>query len=225
MDSLLNIAYTNIIDCLPFYLMFELLYIKLKKYYDFNTSYFALHFGVNAVNTYLLLPYCYNLFINPLNNIYNNNKISYIYPMVIGLHTFHLVHNLKKINYDEIIHHILTHIFWYVSYINNDPIYIAPMIMMSGIPGGITYLLLFLEKLNKIDKLYEKKISMYLNIWLRSPGCIIFSTLLYIKNLNNIGFNYYITLFTILFTFINGVHFMHNIVYSYYDNYFRLNKN
>ncbi len=85
---------------------------------------------------------------------------------------------------------------------------------MSGIPGGITYLMLFLQKYNLISKIVEKKISMYLNIWFRAPFCIIFATLLYIKSLENNM--YYETLFMCLFTMINGIHFMHNIIESYY---------
>ena len=92
---------------------------------------------------------------------------------------------------------------------------------MSGIPGGITYLMLFLQKFDKIDKMNEKKISMYLNIWLRAPLCIIFSTLLYIKNIQaynitNDLYNYYLTLNMIIFTSINGIHFMHTITESHY---------
>jgi hypothetical protein len=89
------------------------------------------------------------------------------------------------------------------------------MIGMSGIPGGITYLLLFLNKFNYVSLICEKKFSMYLNIWLRAPLCIIFTPLLYIQSLkNNL---YYETLFMIAFTMINGIHFMHNIIDSYYN--------
>ena len=180
------------------------------------------HFIVNLINTIFILPYIKILIQDPLKLLHqstinqtDSTYLNMIYPMVIGLHTFHLIHHLNKINYDELIHHTLTHIFWYIIYLANNPLYIIPMIGMSGIPGGITYLLLFLNKFNYVSLICEKKISMYLNIWLRAPLCIIFTPLLYIQSLkNNL---YYETLFMIAFTMINGIHFMHNIIDSYYN--------
>jgi hypothetical protein len=221
-DDIYTMVEANITDVLPFYIIFELFYYFSKKYIDFSGTYFILHFIVNLINTILLIPFILTMFTDPFAKYsqYDNwESLDYIYPLVIGLHTFHLVHHIKNIHYDEIIHHILTYIFWYVTWVNNNPIYIAPMITMSGIPGGITYLMLFLNKINKLSKLTEKKISMYINIWLRAPLCIIFSTILYIDNIKNNDY-YYITLFSIIFTFINGVHFMKNIIDSYYQNYY-----
>lgn len=218
----------HIIELLPFYLMFELITLRLKKYFDFNTIYFLLHFIVNSINTLILLPIVFNMYSDPLLE-YNkhNTYYNYIYPILIGLHTLHLRNNLNEIYYDEIIHHVITHIFWYIFHINKNPLYIVPMIGMSGIPGGITYLMLFLQKFHKIEKLTEKHISMNLNIWLRAPICIISSTLIFVKNVKEYDsrvkdiFNYYLTLFMIFFTFINGVHFMNNIIKSYYENYYK----
>jgi hypothetical protein len=222
-----NPILTHIYEVLPFYLLFEIInnITNKKGYYDFNQKYFLLHFIVNLINTIILIPLIFIMFTDPLlktQELKEWNSLSYIYPMLIGLHTFHLMHHLKEIKYDEIIHHIITHIFWYGNnYCNNSPLYFIPMIGMSGIPGGITYLMLFLQKFRRVSKLKEKYISMNLNIWLRAPICIIGSTLMYVKNIEESAFgkdnfNYYMTLFMIFFTFINGVHFMNNIIDSYY---------
>ncbi len=232
----MNFIVSHIYEVLPFYLIFESInYISNKKgYIDFNQKYFLLHFIVNLINTIILIPLILIMFSDPLletEELIQWNSLGYIYPMLIGLHTFHLIHHIKEIKYDEIFHHIITHIFWYgVTYCNTSPLYIFPILGMSGIPGGITYLMLFLQKIGYVSKLTEKYISMNLNIWIRSPICIISSTLMYVKNLEEYqeyqieknDFNYYITLFMILFTFINGVHFMNNIIDSYYHSY--LNK-
>ena len=214
----MSIILTHITEILPYYLIFEIFYQTSKKIFiDFNQIYFLLHFIVNLINTILLIPLINHLLSDPLGNKLIESEwksLDIIYPMIIGLHTFHLVHHIRNIKYDEIIHHILTNIFWYYILFLKNPIYIAGIISMSGIPGGITYLMLFLQKYNLISKIVEKKISMYLNIWLRTPFCIIFSTLLYIKSLENDM--YYETLFMSLFTMINGIHFMHNIIESYY---------
>jgi hypothetical protein len=221
--SLYDVFCIHILEILPFYIFFELAYLALTKYNiinNFNTSYFIFHFIVNMINTILLIPYVITMFDDPLGKYidpFEWNNLDYIYPMVIGLHIFHIVHNINRINYDEIIHHVFTHVFWYVTYTQNHPIYIVGMIAMSGIPGGITYLLLVLQKFNKITQNYEKKISMYLNIWLRAPLCVMFATLMYIKLTQTNYYCYYLTMFKIFFTIVNGIHFMHNIIYSYYS--------
>jgi hypothetical protein len=224
----MNILFEHITDILPYYIIFEIFYIYTKKIWkDFNTTYFLLHFIINTINTIILLPHISELLINPLNYILDKSLIPisesylrFIYPLIIGLHTFHLIHNINKIYYDEIIHHICTHIFWYIIHITNNRLIILSIITMSGIPGGISYLLLFLNKLNKINHITEKKISTYLNIWLRAPLCVVFSTIIYIQTYSNeyLYYYYYQNLFVILFIIINGIHFMHNIIKSYYKN-------
>ena len=214
----MDIIIEHIKQVLPFYIIFEIFYYGSKYIIpDFNTIYFLLHFIVNLINTFLLLPLIYNIIQDPTGKyilLENWDKLDIIYPMIIGLHTFHIVHSISKINYDEIIHHLITHIFWYFIIYTDNPFYIAPIIAMSGIPGGITYFLLFLQKYNLIERKTEKKISMYLNLWLRAPLCIILASLLYIQGTQNDIF--YETLFMVLFTMINGIHFMHNIIKSYY---------
>ena len=233
----MNFIITHIYEVLPFYLIFESInYISNKKgYIDFNQKYFILHFIVNLINTLILIPLIWIMFSDPLlitQELIPWNSLDYIYPMLIGLHTFHLIHHLKEIKYDEIIHHIITHVFWYIlNYCKTNPLYMAPMIVMSGIPGGITYLMLFLQKFGHLTKLTEKYISMNLNIWMRAPICISSAVLMYVKNteeykIEKNDFNYYMTLIMIFFTFINGVHFMNNIIDSYYNSYFnKINRN
>ncbi len=234
-SNIINIILTHLYEVLPFYLLFELINYAARKYLDFNTLYFILHFLVNLINSILLFPVIIHLTNDPLYDIVPENvsrndftSLDYIYPMVIGLHVLHLVHNIRQVNSDELIHHVITHLFWYgIYYCNSSKLYIAPMIVMSGIPGGITYLMLALQKFGKIKKITEKKISMYLNVWIRAPVCIIFSALMYVKNMDEYNYDdkslysYYFTMFMIFFTFINGVHFMNNIIYSYYENYFK----
>jgi hypothetical protein len=214
----MDIITSHINEIMPYYIICEIFYYSTKKYFkDFNHSYFLMHFIVNLINTTLLLPLINHMIYDPLgkyiiNDDYTNLDI--IYPMIIGLHTFHLIHHLNKINYDEIIHHFVTQLFWYLIHIADNPIYLSGIISMSGIPGGITYLLLFLQKYNIVDKITEKKISMYLNLWIRAPLCIVYSTIVYIIGLNN-GL-YFGSLFMAIFSTINGIHFMHNIIASYY---------
>jgi len=50
---------------------------------------------------------------------------------------------------------------------------------ISGLPGGIDYLLLGLTKVGRIDHLVEKRVNAALNTWLRAPGILVATVLLY----------------------------------------------
>jgi hypothetical protein len=50
---------------------------------------------------------------------------------------------------------------------------------ISGLPGGIDYLLLGLSKLGAVDHMLEKRVNANLNTWLRAPGILVATVLLY----------------------------------------------
>lgn len=209
---------TNIIIFISSLFIYETIYLFKKN--DFNMIYFLLHFIVNLFNTICILPFLYNFILDPLflESYDNYSWLIYLYPALVSLHNFHMIHNLKQINSDEIIHHILTYSFWGLILYLQHPIYIASLIIMSGIPGGITYGLLFLRKLNLIESITEKRISKDLNVWIRSPGCVMFGFLYIIRTLilNYSIYDLYMNIFIAIWTMINGIHFMDNICESYY---------
>ncbi len=195
---------------------------------SFTTSYFLFHFIVNAIITCMCLPYFLTLFYDPngINESYDDEYISkywyikYTYPILIGLHTYHLI-DYKNINTSEIIHHIITYIFYYISYKLQHPFYYVHLICMSGVPGGITYYMLFLEKINGITSITEKYISMCINFWIRCPGCIIYATLLYDRMIYMYESFCPIHMFLIIFILINGIYFTTTIVESYYTKLYK----
>jgi len=59
-------------------------------------------------------------------------------------------------------------------------------VFISGLPGGIDYLLLGLQKISRrssvskfADKMYEKRFNANLNTWLRGPGVLLGTAFLY----------------------------------------------
>jgi hypothetical protein len=95
---------------------------------------------------------------------------------------------------------------------------------MSGIPGGITYYMLFLEKIKAISNIKEKYISMNINFWIRCPGCIIYATILYDRMIYMYDEICPIHMFLVFFTLINGIYFTTTIVESYYSKLYKINK-
>jgi len=44
-------------------------------------------------------------------------------------------------------------------------------LFLTGLPGGLDYLMLGLVKLKIMKRLDEKKINSFINAWVRGPGC------------------------------------------------------
>ena len=59
------------------------------------------------------------------------------------------------------------------------PVQPAGAFFISGLPGGLTYLMLGLVKLGLLPGIKEKQITANLNSWLRVPGILITSFLVY----------------------------------------------
>ncbi len=192
------------------------------KNYSFTVAYFMLHFIINCIITCMVMPYFLTLFKDPngIDSEYTEYMyIQYSFPILNALHTYHFYKSYNSIKYDEVIHHIVTYVFWFLNIHLNHPIYYVGLIWLSGIPGGITYLMLFLQNLKIITSLQEKYYSMLLNFWIRGPGCIIYSTLLYDRMIYMYnGEICPIHIFIIGFLMLNGIHFTTTIVDSYYRN-------
>jgi len=78
--------------------------------------------------------------------------------------------------------------------------------------------LLFMKKINLIQSITEKSWSKNLNVWIRSPGCVMFGFLYIVRSiiLKHSIIDFSINLFIAIWTMINGIYFMDNICQSYY---------
>lgn len=205
-------------------LIFNFIFIENLHYiksYDYTTCYFLLHVLTNMAIILISLPYALTLLDDPLNFENNHEEYNYIsncYILLISLHSIHMFYLNKTILWDEKFHHYVTIIFWVMSVYIEHPLYSVSLINLSGLPGGITYLMLFLKNLHYISPITEKKISMKLNIWIRAPFTLIFTTLMYcdmIYSEYTFGQKFCIY-FMMGFNIYNGIHFMENIIKSYY---------
>jgi hypothetical protein len=47
----------------------------------------------------------------------------------------------------------------------------------TGLPGGIDYVLMFANRNGYVQKETQKRVNTFLNVWIRSPGCVAMATL------------------------------------------------
>jgi hypothetical protein len=163
--ELITIAFVDILQRSYYY------YMNLN--YSNITKWFFLHSIVNSIIVYYSLPDVY-MCLSHTPECYkiewNNNSIK-VYNYAIVLHIYHCL--FFKLTKEDYLHHFLmVTICGTLCYIIQSIISSFALFFLSGLPGAIDYMLLYLVKINKINSITEKKIYTYLSGFLRSPGCM-----------------------------------------------------
>ena len=142
-----------------------------------------------------------------------------LYITAIALHMYHIFH--FKLNKLDWIHHI------------SMALVSAPIILLynrkcpavvgiwftSGLPGAIDYFILWLVKMGYCCNELEKLLYVYINVWLRSPGCIyaVVLQLAFINDImNNSNMEICAKTWLIFILFWNGQFFMHTTLKDFY---------
>jgi hypothetical protein len=184
-------------------------------------KYYFVHFINNLFVSYYTI---YDLYITYFKfNEVLTYQINYL-PTILtfSLHLYHIFMYYNKLLFDDWLHHILMCCFALPSglYLNCGSLLGHSLFYLTGLPGGINYLMLFLNRNNLLDRLKQKKYNTLINLWIRSPGCIIQSILSFIVFINNYHyFNNILKIicafFGVILPFWNGIYFMNQVVSNY----------
>ena len=97
--------------------------------------------------------------------------------IVIAMHLYHMLS--FKLDSNDYFHHLL-----FVPTIGGinfvyplGPLCNVLCFFISGLPGGVDYMLLAYVKMGKISAYTEKRINCSINTWLRAPGINVFCVL------------------------------------------------
>lgn len=143
-------------------------------------NFFVCVTAVNSIRTVLADP------VHALDAVkYSDHSVfgsASVWPLTIinSVHVYHMLGGFKLSSADY-FHHLLFiptlgfpgQVFCWGPLANWQAFFI------SGLPGGIDYLLLGLAKLGLVDPLDEKRVNGNLNTWLRQPGILVATVLLY----------------------------------------------
>lgn len=185
-------------------------------------KYYLIHGINNALITYLTLGDVISTF-TMFDTILTTNVS--ILPSIItySLHMYHIAVYYKKFTHDDWLHHVLMGAALIAAHqlYGGRRLINYSLFFTTGLPGMIDYFLLFLVKNNHMESIHEKKINNYINLWLRSPGCIshaiitflvynIYKETLLAGRLHQFGY-----IFTSYMTYWNGIYFMNKVVINY----------
>jgi hypothetical protein len=198
------------------YILLGHVVLSTLKFRNQNTKYYLMHFFANMHIVSLTFPYVVETMIDPVKFINTD-----IFPSVttVIFHTYHVLF-YNNISIDEKIHHLINvygtlPLLWYnYNYMCNFALF-----FLMGLPGGITYILLFLKDIGIVSSLTEKRISKHLNLWIRCPGSIVSITLIYVQMIYNPNkydnYSRMIGWLSIVGTYWNGIYFTKSITESH----------
>lgn len=135
-----------------------------------KARWFYLHVWINAANLIVGFNDITSVICNPLQEYNAPWTSSNSYAVVAAGHLYHMF-AFKNLKYMDWLHHI-TMIFitlpWTVYWMPNKGAVFA-IAGLSGLPGGIDYVLCLLAKLEKISWNMEKKWNNVIQVWIRTP--------------------------------------------------------
>lgn len=137
--------------------------------------------------------------------------------LVFSLHTYHTALYYKSFRADDWLHHILmVALALPIGIFTPSSTFLGYSLFFStGLPGGIDYLLLFLQRNGALSRMTEKRVNRWLNVWIRSPGCISHAALSAAYALSTPTYHpFYHSLFLIPSALMlwNGQYFMNQVV-------------
>ena len=138
-----------------------------------------------------------------------------------ALHIYHILYYYKKFRFDDWLHHILMIgiALPIGGLVPSGTMLGFSLFFTTGLPGGIDYFLLFLTRNYWLLREREKRINAWMNVWIRSPGCVAQATLsvvaLYMQADNLLIGQWYAGLLAGILNYWNGQYFMQQIVYDF----------
>ena len=162
-------------------LLFVLDVTLVKPFIHPKARYFALHAFGNAIAAVASSPDVYKSLADPVYAMTGPSHTMVANSMICAIHVYHCL--AFKLRAEDIFHHVtftailcgLAIPYKQVGGAANN----FGCFFLSGLPGGIDYVLLVLVKQGVIHTLTEKRLNATINAWCRMPSMIVYGFLMY----------------------------------------------
>lgn len=182
--------------------------------------YYAVHSIHNVVIVYSTFPEVIQTFTHFQAAI--QQPVNYFALQICAaLHVYHILYYYKKFRFDDWLHHgLMIGIALPIGgLVPSGTMLGFSLFFTTGLPGGIDYFLLFLTRNLWLARETEKCINTFLNVWIRSPGCIAQAALsclaLYMNSPQLLTLEWYAGAVAGLLNYWNGQYFMQQVVADY----------
>jgi len=187
---------------------------RVLTHYKVQGVYYLLH----ALHNGLIVAATWPDVVHTLTDIqhlshYSTNWLAI--QLCCALHVYHTALYWRTFRFDDWLHHglMIGIALPLSSYFETHSLLGMTLFFTTGLPGGIDYTMLALGKNGYMDRMTEKRINAFLNVWIRSPGCVAVAVLGY-AHASPEGSTWQALANSVsgLLTFWNGQYFMRQVV-------------
>eukprot|EP01059_Diplonema_ambulator_P029720 TRINITY_DN4943_c0_g1_i1.p1 TRINITY_DN4943_c0_g1~~TRINITY_DN4943_c0_g1_i1.p1 ORF type:complete len:304 (+),score=101.48 TRINITY_DN4943_c0_g1_i1:43-954(+) len=134
------------------------------------SPYYIAHIIVNFVICAICLPDLYFIVTDTITALKIVKVDSWAMDICNALHFYHVI-CFTDLRFVDYLHHVIMVFFCMPLFYTAEygPLANYNMFFVSGLPGGIDYVMLHLVRIKKLRKLQEKKWNTSINIWIRGP--------------------------------------------------------
>ena len=150
---------------------------------------FILHALANSFVCSTALHALFTTFTDPYNamdsRVYSDTSLmgaASIWPlaMVNSVHIYHMLGGFMLTSADYFHHLLFVPLLGFPGQVLPwGAVEPAGAFFISGLPGGVSYLLLGLQKLGLLESIVEKRVTANLNTWVRTPGILFTCFVIY----------------------------------------------
>jgi len=194
---------------------------RVLTYWKVQGVYYLLH----AIHNAWIVGLTTSDVVHTFTNIQHLDQYSTNWPamrLCFALHLYHTLLYWKTFRFDDWLHHglMLGVALPLCAVYDTHSFFGMTLFFTTGLPGGIDYTMLALVKNGYMDRRIEKRINTWLNVWIRSPGCVSVAALgiVHLSTSNSSNISKLAFAVSGLLTFWNGQYFMEQVV----ENYARL---
>lgn len=189
-----------------------------RNYLEKQAKWYFLHVICNLLVVFITFNDLKLCLTKPIEAFNSSNFDSSGLAITTGLHLFHIVRDYKILTLIDWLHHLFSNFFmaFIGVYYYQNQVFNCGLFFMCGLPGGIDYMLLFLCKIGRIEKITEKKINVILNNWIRLPGILYTSYVMHFGyTLKLVNLHYILYYIGQIFTLLNGIYFAQRVTLNY----------
>jgi len=210
---------------------------RCKKNRDITSArWFFIHAAANFVVVVLSMRSIIAVCKDPLHsmdvNVYKDRSVwspASRWPLTVinSVHIYHMLGGFR-LSSDDYFHHamFIPTLGFPGQYFNFGPLGPWLGFFISGLPGGIDYLMLGLVKIGLLSRVLEKRINANLNTWCRCPGILV-STILFSQAVLYDLYDHSVpTFFIVLYIVLppyNGIYYGRQAVSNYTVNFIKEN--
>jgi len=191
---------------------------RMLHAFRFQRPYYAVHVLHNAAVVALTWPDLVDTVtrFHEIQRLPNNWDAIYL---VYALHFYHTALYWRSFRFDDWLHHVLMIgvALPLGCVVPAGPLVGFSLFFTTGLPGGVGYAALWLERNGWLSRLREKQISQLMNVWIRAPGCVAQAALTlamtFSSPLSTVStFLWWAGIVEALLNAWNGIYFMEQVV-------------